>query len=521
MTGAAALDDILARLGVLPPPQRAAIEADVMQATASRPWVPNPGPQSDAYYCIADETFYGGQAGGGKTELSIGLSLTEHKRSLLLRRFNDDARAMALRAVEILGHDKGLNRTTLEWALPDGRHIEFGGCQHEDDKQRYKGRPHDLIAFDEGADFTESQYEFITIWNRSTVPGQRCRVLVASNPPTTAAGLWIIKRWAAWLDPKHRNPAKPGEIRWYVRGADDHEVEVDGPGPHEVDGRTIRATSRTFIRSSLADNPDLARTDYGDRLALLPAELRQAYRDGRFDASLKDQEWQVIPTAWIVAAQKRWRPDGFKGFTMTAMALDPAGGGRDSAELAARYGGWYAPLVSAQGPETADGSTTAATVIKHRRDRCPIVVDVGGGFGGSVMLRLQDNGIQAEKFDGSSTQTIGKTKDGALTFVNKRAMAWWRFREELDPDQEGGSGIALPPDPELLADLAAPTWTLKAKGIQIESKDDIRKRLGRSPGKGDAVVMCLDAGNRAAQRKASFGRAAPNVITSHSNARRR
>lgn len=521
MTGAAALDDILARLDVLPPSVRKAVEDDVMQATASRPWVPNPGPQSDAFYCLADETFYGGQAGGGKTELSIGLALTEHKRSLLLRRFNDDARAMALRAVEILGHDKGLNRTTLEWALPGGRHIEFGGCQHEDDKQRYKGRPHDLIAFDEGADFTESQYEFITIWNRSTVPGQRCRVLVASNPPTTAAGLWIIKRWAAWLDPKHPNPAKPGEIRWYIRGADDREVEVDGPGPHDVDGREVRATSRTFIRSSLADNPDLSRTDYGDRLAMLPAELRQAYRDGRFDASLKDQEWQVIPTAWIVAAQERWKPDGFKGFAMTAMALDPAGGGRDSAELALRYGGWYGPLVSAQGPETADGSATAATVIKHRRDACPIVVDVGGGWGGSVIMRLKDNGLQAEKFDGASTHALGKTKDGTLTFVNNRARAWWRFREELDPDQEGGSAIALPPDPELLADLATPTWTLKARGIQLESKEDIRKRLGRSPGKGDAVVMALDAGNRAAQRKAGFGRPKPTVVMSHSNARRR
>jgi hypothetical protein len=30
-----------------------------------------------------------------------------------------------------------------------------------------------------------------------------------------------------------------------------------------------------------------------------------------------------------------------------------------------------------------------------------------------------------------------------------------------------------------------------ARGILIESKDDLRKRLGRSPGKGDAVVMCL------------------------------
>ena len=54
-------------------------------------WVPNPGPQTQAFVCKADELFYGGEAGGGKTDLGIGLALTEHKRSLLLRRINKDA----------------------------------------------------------------------------------------------------------------------------------------------------------------------------------------------------------------------------------------------------------------------------------------------------------------------------------------------------------------------------------------------------------------------------------------------
>jgi hypothetical protein len=86
---------------------------------------------------------------------------------------------------------------------------------------------------------------------------------------------------------------------------------------------------------------------------------------------------------------------------------------------------------------------------------------------------------------------------------NKRAEAWWKFREELDPDQPDGSAIALPPDPELRADLCALTWSLKARGILLESKDELRKRLGRSPGKGDAVVMAWSEGNRAAMQRAA------------------
>jgi hypothetical protein len=36
----------------------------------------------------------------------------------------------------------------------------------EPDKQRFKGDPHDLIVFDEGTDFLESQYRIIIGWNR-------------------------------------------------------------------------------------------------------------------------------------------------------------------------------------------------------------------------------------------------------------------------------------------------------------------------------------------------------------------
>jgi hypothetical protein len=102
------------------------------------------------------------------------------------------------------------------------------------------------------------------------------------------------------------------------------------------------------------------------------------------------------------------------------MALDPAGGGRDSAELARRHGGWYAELISAKGQETADGSTTAAMVVRYRLDGAPVIVDVGGGYGGGVTIRLKDNGIEATSFNGA-TESIEKTKDGQLEFANKRA----------------------------------------------------------------------------------------------------
>lgn len=499
------LDDIIGRLGALPEADQKAVVADAMAATADLVWIPNPGPQTDAFFCEADETFYGGQAGGGKTDLGIGLAATTHKRTLILRRINKDAMKIVPRIEEVLGGRDGYNGQLQRWRLPDGRQIDIAGCEQESDKQRFKGDPHDLIIFDEGTDFLESQYRFIIGWNRSTDASQRCRVLVTSNPPTTSEGLWVIKYWAPWLDLTHPNPAKPGELRWFTT-INGEETEVDGPGPHVIPGepRPVVARSRTYLPASLEDNPDLAATNYGSVLAGLPEELRRAYRDGDFSVGLKDAQWQVIPTAWIIAAQNRWTPDGHKPFNMTAMGFDPAGGGADSAELAWRHGGWYAPLVSAKGEETADGSAAAATVIRYRRHNAPVVVDVGGGYGGAVTLRLKDNAIAHVGFNGAGKSSL-KTKDGQLHFKNKRAEAWWRFREELDPDQEGGCAICLPPDPELRADLAAPTYEVGPQGIVIESKDDIRKRLGRSPGKGDAVVMCLSEGSAAVKRQSHSG----------------
>ena len=432
------------------------------------------------------------------TDLLVGLSLTAHKRTLLLRRTNKEASKLFDRYLEILGSRDGWNGQDNTWRLPGGRVIDIGGCQLEDDKQKYKGSPHDAIFFDEASDFSESIFRFVSGWNRSADQKQRCRIICAGNPPTQSDGLWVIKYWGPWLDDTHPNPAKPGELRWFTT-IEGQDREVDGPGPHKIGGELIRAKSRTFIPARLDDNPYLSNTDYNARLAALPEPLRSAYKDGRLNVSIKDSEFQVIPTTWILAAEARWHADGWKDKLMSAMGYDPAGGGADSAVLCWRHGAWFAPLVSVQGAETADGSASAATIIKHRRHDAPVVVDCGGGYGGAVTLRLKDNGIEHVAFNGAHRSTA-RTKDGKLEFANKRAEVWWKFREELDPDQEGGSVIALPPDPELRADLAAPTFAVTSRGIVLESKDKIRARLGRSPDKGDACVTAMAVGNTAIRR---------------------
>jgi len=492
------LEEIIESLEAMDPASREKAIKMAMDQTKSMVWRPNPGPQTDAYFCEADELFYGGQAGGGKTDVVCGLALTAHEFSLLLRRTNKEASLLAERVLAIKGDREGWNGQDHVLRL-DGKRIDIGGVQHDGDEQKYKGSPHDFIGFDEISDFTESQYRFIIGWNRTTTPGQRCRVVATGNPPTRPEGFWVLRYWGAWVDPNNPNPAKPGELRWYTTIAgEDHEV--DGRGPHLVKGEKVVARSRTFIPAKLSDNYDLAKTDYDSVLASLPEELRAAYRDGRFDVSMRDDDFQVIPSKWVIEAQGRWKPDGYQENLMSAMAVDPAGGGNDAEEIVYRHGTWFSEPITTKGIETADGAQTVGRIIKYRKHNAPVIIDMEGGWGGDVALVLRENGIQNVHFKGSNS-TIAKSREGGLGFFNTRAEAWWRMREELNPEQEGGAVLALPPGAEIRADLATPRWKMTTRGVQLESKDDIRRRLGRSPGKGDALVMCLYAGGKSVQRQ--------------------
>jgi hypothetical protein len=521
-----ALEEILSRLQSLPANEREEVEKAASDAVKGLKWIPTIGPQMDAYYSPADVLLYGGQGGGGKSDLGLGLAFTAHKRSLILRRQYANLSALTERSIEINATRAGYNGSPPPLLrTDDNRYIQFGANQHLGDEQNWQGHPFDYKYFDEAVQFLELQVRFHLGWLRSSDPKQRCRAVLGSNPPIDASGDWLVGMFRPWLDLTHPNPAKPGELRWFVVDPDGNDLEVGekdlkrndkGQPCYVIGGKTALAMSRSFIPAALKDNPYLARTDYQAKLDALPEPIRSAVRDGNFMAARRDADFQVIPTQWVIEAQARWKADGWRENLMTAMGFDPAGGGRDSAELIWRHGAWYAPPVSTQGPETADGSMAAAMIIKHRRDGAPIVIDVGGGYGGATTLRLKDNQIGHIGFNGAE-RAAGKTKDRQLEFANKRALAWWRFREALDPDQPGGSPLALPPDPELRADLTAPTYQVSARGLVIEGKDKLRERLGRSPGKGDAAVMAWDEGQTAIRRGlgASGGWARPQVQVGH------
>lgn len=435
------------------------------------------------------------------TDLLLGLASQRHQRSLLLRRVNRDVSWLVDRMAQILDTRKGYNGQDDRWTLPDGRVIDFSGCQHPGDEERNKGRPKDFIGFDEAGDFLEQQVEFILGWLRTTVPEQRCRAVFATNPPTSADGEWIVRWFAPWVDPTHPlYPYPMGKLLWTCRGAEDEWLWFEGPGPREVGGELRSTISRTFIRSGLGDNPDLARTTYRTQLEQLPEELRRRYLLGDFTAAASDDEWQVLPTEWIRAAQDRWREDD--GERMEAVGVDVAQGGADYTVLAPRWTGksvrhWVGRLHKYKGSETPDGASVVARFATIQRHAAQANVDMGGGWGGATLERLREAEVSVYGFVPSG-ESQGRTSDGLMGFRNRRAESTWRLKELLSP--ESRELVALPPDPQLRADLAAYRYKVLAGGIiQIESKDDLRRRLGRSPDDGDAVIIAMATGAKRMQ----------------------
>jgi len=126
-----------------------------------------------------------------------------------------------------------------------------------------------------------------------------------------------------------------------------------------------------------------------------------------------------------------------------------------------------------------DGPTIArlARASKERFGAEMLTIDDTGGWAGSV--------LDFAKIDGLDIIPVNKSEqaDDPDRFVNKRAECYWRAAEWVK------AGGALPPDPDLVKEATAAQYTITRNRIQIESKDQIKKRIRVSPDKWDAFCL--------------------------------
>lgn len=543
----ALLDDLFDRVEAKPPAVKKRIAQEVRKATSSMHWVPNDGPQTDAYLSLADILLYGGQAGGGKSNLLLGWGINEAEVGIIFRRELTQTDGLEADGKQVIG-SSGWNGTDHEWTLENGRTLKLGGMRDADSWMDHAGRERDMQGYDEAGEFLEEQVGSMVAWLRAR-EGKRTRMILASNPPRTSDGFWLFTWFGPWIDDSHPlYPTEPGQLRWAIYVAKNLKsqpgqlVWVDGPGEYEVEGETYTARSYTYIPASLEDNPYRNNPQYRAQLQNLPEPLRSQLLKGDWKAGLTDDAYQVIPSSWVRAAQARWENKIPEGIPMCAIGVDPTGGGKDDMCMAPRYDAWFASLVKIPGkdlPQDRLGTHAAGLVVKERRDNATVVIDLGGGYGGGIYDHLSENNVECVGYKGAAG-TTKRTVDKKFGFTNTRSAAYWIFREALDPDQPGGSAVALPPDKRLLAGLCAPHYETTSRGIKVEPKSKneggekgVIERLGWSPNEADAVVMSWWAGPRAAtdagnwidhQLQGGFrGKRGmqPKVILGHQAARKR
>ena len=496
------LDEILARLSKnLTPQQFLELEQEVNDVLPDEVWYPNAGPQTDAYLSKADILLYGGQPGGGKSALLLGCSLTQHQRSLIIRKQFTDLEAVVDGLQGILKTSDGIVRGNRpKYKSPDGRIISFQGMGSSGELDTGKqGNAFDFIGVDEAAQLPENDIRLMIGWNRTTAKGQRCRIILASNPPVNSTGDWLGTFFAPWLDPKYPNPAKFGELKWFIFNSEGKSQEVADNNVVTIDGVDYYPHSRTYIPARLEDNPYLNPADYKKNLQTIPEPFRSQLLSGNFLAAREDQYNQVMPTIWVQSAitrhEQRTIPP--QGIPMCNIGLDCSAGGKDFACLVTRYDHYFGKIVKFKTTQNDAGEEMLAELIKNRRDRSHITIDMGGGYGGSVWKMLKDS-IGTEMmvaFRGGETPSR-RSSDGKLTFTNSRSQAYWEFREALNPEQDGGSHIELPNDSRMLAGLTAPTFEIRGVKIEVEPKEKVKEKLGYSPDEADAVVMAWWGGRK-------------------------
>jgi predicted phage terminase large subunit-like protein len=231
-----------------------------------------------AVFLLLDEleVFYGGAAGGGKSDalLMAGLQYVDvpgYAGIIFRRTFTDLELPGGLieRSQEWLGGTdaKWIDRMHT-WSFPSGATLSFGYLEHEQDKYRYKSAEFQYVAFDELTQFSEAQYRYL--FSRLRRPSKLADPRLSQIPLRMRGASNPGDRGHAWV----RRYFIPRPVVDEETGERKIEIPTDG-----VTGRR-----RIFIPAKLSDNPYLDQITYRENLRRLDPLEAARLEAGDWDA---------------------------------------------------------------------------------------------------------------------------------------------------------------------------------------------------------------------------------------------
>ena len=234
--------------------------------------------------------------------------------------------------------------------------------------------------------------------------------------------------------------------------------------------------------------PGLASREFVERIRDRYGEQSQTYRSrvlGKFPTGSPDS---LITLDHVGEARSRFNEDAPNVDSQEVrVGVDVARQGPDATSICVRKGNRiYWPSNGVLHKADAIQVARRAADIAQEYDALSIALD-GGGLGAGPVDALRD--LQARREVPSSIEVIevqfGSRATEHERFTNRRAELWWTMRDWLRDE------AVFDVDDELAEELTAPTFKYQGARIQLEKKDSIRRRLGRSTDRSDALALAI------------------------------
>lgn len=375
-------------------------------------WQPQPGPQSSAITARwADELFYGGARGGGKSDFQIGYqldgALTYGKpwRGIMFRKTYAELEELQARAMEIFGSSGAVYKTqpsdkypfSNTWYWDSGASVKMRYIEHERDYTRYHGHQYTGISFDEVTEYASPSGLLKMMSTLRSAFGVPCTVRLTGNPGGPGH-IWVKARY------------------------------VDNAPPMAPYTDPDTGFTRLYVPARLKDNAALMKSDpnYINRIRAATQgneALRKAWEDGSWDivAGAFFDCWHrdlhvippfSIPDGWIKFRSMDWgsaRPFSVGWWAVSSGDILPRGS-------MVRFREWY----GAKSPNIGlklRVEDVAAGIISRTKERIdygvadPAIWQQDGGE--SIGEKFLMNGVNWRRGD------------------NKRIPGWQQIRDRL------------------------------------------------------------------------------------------
>jgi hypothetical protein len=232
-----------------------------------------------------------------------------------------------------------------------------------------------------------------------------------------------------------------------------------------------------FIQALPKDNPHLSDKYIKDLEKIYPKEWIQKYLEGDWNALGGDNK--IIPYEHISAAINREIVIEDKPL----IACDPAAFGDDENVIIYSNG----PCVlDIRGDRKQDPMITSGRFTQmYNKHNCKGAIIETDGLGIGIYSRLKEMGVNVQKFQ-SGSSPVGEAS--RKKFYNLKTQAWFHARQMFEDGL-----VSIPKDEILIRQLSAMTYDVRDSGgkLWVEPKGSVKKRMGQSPDRADALVMLL------------------------------